>query len=768
LPRIGFGEDSECAIVWDAPGENDAGLLVIHGAGIHEPISSLHEIVNPTLNRMRDERNLVSVTSIVIGLDEAKGGNYDGLIVEYTPEPNVIRPLPPPDEVRKLLVVEGYWDRSFAMPSVKEVSPWSGRHVSRMAYEIFIYHFRTLGSFIAAALVLGLLATAVAFSNREMLSTALALSAFFVAFVAALANVVDSWQKHEPHPQGQGGRWRYVFALAPAVPLMIYHLQRGLVMVITFAAMFILPVVTAIARLIATIPFLDWLARGLIASVETGLLVGPPTDVATISNNPVGSAGIQNRLRGALRELEARVKPGGTITVVAHSAGTPLAWWLLSEPTIHDRQRQLLREKRFRYRLITVGAALNWAKRGMDCTATCLDWPLVRWDELTRGGGRDAADQIVWINAHATWDPVSHGGVWTSEYAGAWATRDSLLEDEPTPSPPTPATAVRRSAWSRLGLLLFGLVGILLWLPALVLFKTIEFIRPHVDFLRAAPRPDPDPLKRSDPNVLMRSLGSPISAEHSEYFRNQQEFIPLLVTSIDGDVRWAQQDAAPSRRIPWANARAALLSALVRTRIIVFALPLFALGAGVADNVLITACPEQRTDTTWQRHFGHDLPGTLHSAIDDVPLLGDLTDNVCNRLWIEDFVIVVAVALFAYALIDVYTEFLWQALGRRVRTLDRCGDAVAPRLRRPSTWRAGFIPLLPALAVWLPTVLAPLLILPFNEMQLGFWILFAANATLMPFEAFWLDRCLRGIADPGAYPETQIPYGRLQDQPANT
>jgi hypothetical protein len=615
-------------------------------------------------------------------------------------------------------------------------------------------------------------------SPNEHWSTLFALLALFIAFSAGLVEVVLSWD--DEHERAKRVPARYVFAFAPAMTLMIYHVQRGLVMLITACAIVILPIVTALTRLIATVPGLDWLARGIISSVETALLVGAPTDVATISNNPVGSAGIQSRLRGGLAELEARVKSGGTITVVGHSAGTPLAWWLLSEPEIQKRQHRLAKEKRFRYRLITVGAALNWAKRGMDCTATDLERPLVRSDEhadavllkTDKAFAVAHATRVVWVNPHATWDPVSHGPVWPAEYKGTWGTRDDLIraaEQAGHPELPEmhddpPGVA------ERAGLSLYWLAGWILRVPAYPMFYAISFALPLFKKLALAPSGEPPRGERPDPNVFTRSLGSPISAEHSEYFRNQQEVIPLIVTSIDSEIGWAGYDIEHERRIRWANARSAMLSALVRARILVFALPLFAIGASLSGNTLVTACPEKRTDTVWQRNFGNDVPNTIHDGIDDVPVFGDLTDNVCNYPWIEDVVVIAATGLIAYALIDVYTEFLWSSLGRRVRTLDRRRlRAIDPKRdtvswKNPATWRTGYIPLLPALAMWLPTMLAPLLILPFNTFNLGFWVLFGVNSAVVPFEAFWLDRCLRGVANPDKYPETGIPYGRLYDE----
>jgi hypothetical protein len=70
----------------------------------------------------------------------------------------------------------------------------------------------------------------------------------------------------------------------------------------------------------------------------------------------------------------------------------------------------------------------------------------------------------------------------------------------------------------------------------------------------------------------------------------------------------------------------------------------------------------------------------------------------------------------------------------------------------------------PVLAVWLPVLVAPLLLLPF-DIGPGLYALIAINLALCVAEPFWCSHLLRGLHNPDARPETWIRHGRRADYP---
>jgi hypothetical protein len=738
--------------VYAPPDRADRALLVVHGAGEHNPITSLDEIVNPTLSRLRYEGNLVAAQRFAAGDPAQPGGRYDGLVVDYVygsarcdhdertrygSTPLMPRAfLENTDGAQRLLVLEGRWDSSFLDPGRKEVSSWAGHHVGRMMFELFLYHLRNPLDVIASIIILALFAVGAWQSDNDLLVAGLLTLMGAVAFLAAFIDAIASWRERSQADQLtcapadltpatiNDTHW-FWYAVVPAVTMSVYQIQRAFVLPIALAAMVILTLLAPLVRVLATVPGLNWAAQNLIFLLEAFALAGAPTDVESISNNPVASAAIQTRLLGALAEIESRLPPGAEITVLGHSAAAPLAFWLLSEPGIHRRQRV----KQFKYRLITVGGALNWAKRGMDCEATPLDRPLVNSD-----GADD--EKTYWLDCHSTWDPTPHGPVRRKEYEGDWR---SWPQREP--SPPVRATD---SGW---------------------LFGVLNKLRRNWWRGELADRPG---CSRDDPNMLVRNLGSPISAEHSEYFRNQQEFVPAFVRAIDSNLPWAIDETKPARKHQWENARLALLSGLVRGRMAVFIVPLAAFVATlVSDEYLITSCDAHRSGRAWW------LLGQIGSGMrylfEHLPVLGDRSQGVCNFVLFEQLAIVVVIALICYALVDVYTNFCWVSLGRSVAPLDealRAADAdPGPRgflakLTSPRRWYLWQIPARPLLLVWVPTLIPPLLfafVFPIPP-HLGTWLLLvAANVAMMPFEIAWLSRCLRMA------PEAGVAYGRSAD-----
>jgi hypothetical protein len=738
--------------VYAAPAHADRALLVVHGAGTHAPITSLDKILNPTLSRLRHQGNLVSAQSFATGDPRQPGGTYQGILVEYVyesarcsqddEERDATPPLTPGefiksvDRPQRLLVLEGRWDTSFVDPNRREVSTWAGHHVGRMMFELFLYHLRSPLDVLSAAAIWLAFGYAVFINDSDRAVFGALVAVGCVVFATSLIEAVSSWWdhgkveslscRHEDRTQATSGSPNFLlWGIAPAIALSVYQLQRAFVLVVAFAATLFLPLLAPVVRTLATIPGLNWLSRGAISLIETACLSGAPTDVASISNNPVASAAIQTRLRGALAEIEARLKPGSTIVVLAHSAAAPLSYWLLSEPGIHQRQDP---EKPFSYRLITVGGALNWAKRGMECEATPLDRPLVNSE-------RAVEQRTYWMDCYSTWDPTPHGGVRRREYEGTWQAWSAAAKPE--------------TGWAEPR---FKSVA-----------KFFNMLRHNWWSSKYDDRTKADP-PRPDPTMLVRNLGSPISAEHSEYFRNQQEFVPALVRAVDEKIDWAQKETEPARKRQWENARIALLSCLVRARMAMFVVPVAAFVSAIsAEEYLITSCAEYRSDAASKLLV--KIGEGMEWLFAHVPFFGDQTDAVCDNVVFEQLALAVVIALIAFALVDVYTNFCWASLGRSREPLDEG----VKRTGRNSRWSWLFAPSQSfflsvrkwrVILVWVPTAVPPFLFLfvfPVDEYTWTWMLLVMTNACMIPFELLWYSRCLR------AGPEALVAYGRSRD-----
>ena len=727
---------------WAVPEFADRGVLVLHGAGTHAPITTLAEILDSTFERMRAEGTLVGVHPFTVGDPAAPGGAFAGLVTEYTRKAMPDHAVPKPDEVRTMLIVEGRWDGCFLEPSVPIVSAWAAAHVAPMAWEILKYHLRSVIAVAASMITLALLTAGLFLGLTDRVAPIWAALIFgtgmAVSFVAALADSYRAWtwerrilEGSDP-PERVPSRW---WIVPPAFTLMVYYVQRGLVLIIVAAGMLLLPLLAFLTRLLATIPGIDRLAAHAVANFERFALGQAATDIETISHSYVSAAAIQSRVKAGLREVQSHLRPGSDITVLAHSAGAPLAWWLLSEPDLHHSERNTS----FRYRLVTVGGALNWAKRGMQCDATPLDWPLVAAREplaasvraVPGAGGGDGSAQpdrtkpALWVNVYSTWDPAPHGPVRASEYAGPWRIVEPLDGTKTATDPDArPAGLIERIAG-----------------------RAAAICAPT----ERANTTSADGQRSGDPNIAVRNLGSPVSAEHSEYFRNQQEFVPLLVHCIDPDIEWVQDEVAPRRREQWSNLRLALISALVRVRMLVFSLPVAYTALAVRGRGSERVCTADVIGADW-----------LRATIGSTRFI-DPTEGSCSNMWAVDLAIILGIALIAYAAVEVYTNFCWGSLGRGVRPLDW---RHAPKIRwwPPSSWRFFSMAPWPVVLVWLPAALVPLLLLPF-DVGAGLWALVGINFAVCVAELFWCSRCLHGLRDPDSYPETWIKHGRRADYP---
>lgn len=376
----------------------DAGLLVIHGVGSHAAGRALDDIVEPFLARIAEEGQLLDVLASPVGPETQPGGPHQALVARYDAGAGE----------RRLLIVEGRWDGSYLKAGPATVSGWLIRSSPKMLWELLRYHARGwLWPFSLVAL--GLFGTGIAFSRDDCwwLPLALILGSFAVA--GAVVHFSDA-AEFANAPMRFFDRVRFLPALVAT--LIAYQFQRGLVLLVAAAGIVVAPLALVVLRLAASVPLLSGVvAKGLLPGVERALLTGGIADMQAVVGDEVTAAAIRSRLRSALVEVESRLAPGATLTVVAHSGGAPVAWNLLTEIEAADRPASAT----LRYRLITVGAALNWTHRGFEGRAMPLDRPLLHFD-------RPPEEQTRWMNVYSTWDPVPHGPAPHREfgYAARW------------------------------------------------------------------------------------------------------------------------------------------------------------------------------------------------------------------------------------------------------------------------------------------------------------------------------------------------------------
>ncbi len=639
-----------------ASGRFDAALLLIPGIGTHARTSILFDMVDPLLVRLSELGALVDASALTLGDSAAPGGAYDALLISYVP---VTGAQGVSDAPRRLLAVEGRWEDVFTPSPVKVVSSWAGRNAAKMMWELSVYIARGWRWLVSLA-ALALLLAGVALSARAPVAVALVLSSAFVTLWAALSDVwPDSENAATLTPP------RRLLALTSAGTLAVYEIQRGFVLVVTLAGAVLLPLAAVVARWLASLPLMEGFGLGAIKKAEQSLLGHGIGDMETVADNHIASAAIHARLRRALGEIESRVAPGGTITVIGHSGGGPLAWWLLSEPEIKQREAST----QFRYRLITVGAALNWAKHGFSSLATPLSEPLVNAQCVEQDR------RTAWVNAFTAWDPAPHGPVAPADFLG-WA------------APPGAA---------------FG------------------------------------------PNRQMTNLGSPLSTEHSEYFRNQQEFVPELLNAIDPDLARPGERTATRGQL-LSNLRFALVSPIVRLRMIVVAVPLAAITSMVRGREIICRNTDVGVYGAVTSAAGDVISGALSRA--QLTFAGDA---VCGNRFARDAVVAVVLLLATNALMDVYTNFFWQSLGRSAREL------------RPARRGPVALPLGASTIVWLPTIVLPaILLFPF-DLGAAYWVLMVLTLLLVALELLWLNECLLALDDAGRGERYGIPMGRRRD-----
>jgi hypothetical protein len=140
------------------------------------------------------------------------------------------------------------------------------------------------------------------------------------------------------------------------------------------------------------------------------------------------------------------------------------------------------------------------------------------------------------------------------------------------------------------------------------------------------------------------------------------------VRAIDEEVKWAADDAGP-RRHRLSNLRFAIVAPLVRMRLLLFSLPVFAIRALRHNTRLITLPASQYSGERgiWDRAAVRDILLSTHKLANGTPFSG-VVDYAYDTPWLQDVIIVTLFAFVVYALVDVYTNLFWQSLGRAPRS----------------------------------------------------------------------------------------------------
>lgn len=702
----------------------DAGLLLIHGAGVHPPKETLSRILEPTLKRLYDEEQLVSTTPFQIGDPAQPGGPHDAVLVEYTAAPgDHTRPIRPDSKnVKRLVVVEGRWFDAYTTPGKKAVSIWFGRHSVATSWGMFWHHvshpsWLLLGSVI----VLFMMAFALAgawipwfgfdiWHEFVLLSTA--------AGIALALGAISAWIDVVASDNGRNSGFRRrehlgqiaIFMFVTSAFYMQVQLQRAFMMIASALAVFVLPAVSVLARVLASVPILAGLSANIVATAEHAFMSGSPASLQAVADSHLAAGAIQRRMRDALAEMQSLLRDGATITVLGYSTGGPIAWHLLSDPSVVYGEGAA----RFRYRLLTVGSQLNWARGGYDSKASRLNRPLVNSDVLLAEKPTPVANTLrpfsdgtptLWLNFYGTMDPSPQGAVRPSEFEG-WDPEERLSDP--------------RRWWSS-------------WDEAV-----------------------------DSPNRAVTNLGSPLSGEHGEYFANQQEFVPALVRAIDDEISWAAADADKTkpRRDFLSNLRIGMVAPLARFRAIFFGLALFALWTLLhGENLMTVPDPNPPDgynppapgiwDNRWLQEQLVELRGFAEGR-----WFESFLNGIFDNQWLLNTVIMVLFWLLIYAIVEGYTNFLWAGLGRAPRSwLDR----------KPGYPR---IPIPTIASVWLPVLAAPASLLIYwgsfddNEIGAFFWtlgIVAVLHTALTIAEIIFIRQCVdasRNESKPSVYKQT--------------
>jgi hypothetical protein len=258
----------------------------------------------------------------------------------------------------------------------------------------------------------------------------------------------------------------------------------------------------------------------------------------------------------------------------------------------------------------------------------------------------------------------------------------------------------------------------------------------------------PDGNGNEQPNRLMRNRGSPMADEHAEYFANQQEFVPLLARAIDEEMPWAFLQTTTQQN-HLSNIRLAIIAPLVRTRLMLLAVPVAAIARWI--NPEIVSCSGNQ-HPLWNAGWLRTSGAWVEARMNSLGMEGTAT-GICHNDWIFNAMIVLISTVVALALFSAYNTILWPILGHH-SSLTQIGR------RRPlrSLWLA-------IVGVWGFTFVAPLALYPFAAgpgygLPAGYVALIAFNFFLCALEVWWLRSSLAG-------PRTNVTLGRCRPDESN-
>ncbi len=768
--------------------EFDNGLLVINGVGNHPPTQTLEAIVEPLLARMRAEGVLVDSFARELGEKDQPGGVFDAIEVKYQPKP-------PAEEMRRLLIVEGRWQGLYRRADAPQMSAWIYARQTGMVWEVVRYLSRSFGGLLLSTVFAALCISAAALagwdpSSRWMAGVILAAAVgvgvgavslepadpspqgeqekdtrrlrrakaavpnflslsfpspaasalFLPVFVGLLVLAIQAIDGSDTRPAwlllsalgvalgtsfhadvDVGGIWttrtqgvRSFFAalvemIVSASLFLVYTTMRVAIVAAAAMAIVVFLVVTPLIRLLASVPFTSKLRWWLFSKFETALFTGGFADMESVLNNHVSAAAMRTRLRKALSETRSGVRKEGVITVVVHSGGAPLAWDLLSSDALGSELA--VDGTGHRFKLVTVGAALNWARRGLnDRRATRIDRPLV-------SGGPALDHKTAWLNIYSAWDPTPHGPLTESEWPSPWK---SMFPHEVPPH---------------------GL------------------------------------------NLQVRNLGAPVREEHQEYWANQEQVVPILGWAIDEEIEWSERNSRPEWRTHWAAVRAALVSTLVRVRLVLVTciiwvfMSLLTTGGDAFQFVLIA--PDnipvindvqvfgisQKEALCADNTYGFDNGNVSTSC--QLVQRNDKDGKVQQALeYLSEhdrdgsIVAVAGTLVLAYLVMNLYTTLFWSQLARGPLPFGARGPTDT-RDNHRFPWI-----LTPAVVIVVPFVLS-LAVLAFT---LPLWskVSFIAGTTLVGFcECGWLWASVKAAKtkdDPGKWRAYRRPLGRALPQ----
>ena len=177
--------------------------------------------------------------------------------------------------------------------------------------------------------------------------------------------------------------------------------------------------------------------------------------------------------------------------------------------------------------------------------------------------------------------------------------------------------------------------------------------------------------------------------EHREYWYNQEQVVPILGYAVDPEMEWSAVNVKQKWQRHWSNVRMALVSALVRVRLVLLAcalaivLPIF--GGDDVVHSLLQAPENVRDNTTFasikvpiggislEKAFCADKTYFSDHAATcaEVRQREDSTNTVQGLLEFlsehddrGSFIAALAVLLVAYLAMNVYTELFWAQLAR--------------------------------------------------------------------------------------------------------